>query len=109
MTIIELTGWKSGTREAPGALGFGVKLMDRNKLFKGLSEVVLELPLCNGEVQPLNIELSPSFWRTCSEIRSQSIGNWMKKRGDCPWPFRDPPKYQAEMKGNHISILCKIN
>ena len=104
-----MTGWKSGTSKSPGTCGFRVKLGDRDELFIGLEEVVLELPPCNGKVQPLNIELSPSFWRTCPEIRSQSISNWMKKRGDCPWPHRKTPKYKTEMKGKHIRILCKIN
>ena len=52
MRTIELTGWKSGTSKSPGTCGFRVKLGDHDELFIGLEEVVLELPPCNGKVQP---------------------------------------------------------
>ena len=103
MAIIELTGGKWGT------YGFRVKRKDRDVLFDGLETVILDPPLNNGKVQSIDISLEGSFWRKCHEFRRSAIGKWMKKRGDCPWPFQDPPKYQAEMKGNHIKLLCKIN
>lgn len=103
--IIELTGGKWGTY----TYGLRVTRKERDTLFKGLEKVILILPLDNGEVCSIDIDLKSSFWRDCHEFRGRAIGKWMKKRGDCPWTYENPPKYHAEMQGNNIRILRKIN
>ena len=57
----------------------------------------------------IDIDLKGSFWRNCHEFRGSAIGKWMKKRGDCLWPYEKPPKYNAEMQGNYIRILRRLN
>ena len=47
--------------------------------------------------QPLKLPLTPSFWRTCPEVRSVEIGRWMCGRGEAPWPMRQPPRYRATL------------
>ena len=97
MTIV-LTGWKGGT------FGFRVSKQDR-ELFHGVPKVKLELPNSSGKRWQIKIKLSPSFWQKCPEFRNKKIGKWMSCRGDYPWPKGHPPKYKAEMTGNHLRII----
>ena len=102
-TTIVLTGGKWGT------YGLRVTRKDRDTLFQGLDKVILYLPNDNDTTQSIEIGLDGSFWRNCHEFRRTAIGKWMQHRGDCPWPYQRPPKYQAEMTGYHIRLLYKID
>ena len=97
MTIV-LTGWKGGT------FGFRVSKRDQ-ELFCELSKVRLELPNRDRGSCQIEIKLSQSFRQKCPEFRSKKIGKWMSWRGDYPWPKGHPPKYKAEMTGNHLRII----
>ena len=97
MTIV-LTGWKGGT------FGFRVSKQDQ-ELFCELSKVRLELPNPDGGPCQIEIKLSQSFWKKCPEFKNKKIGEWMSWRGDYPWPKGHPPKYKAEMAGNHLRII----
>lgn len=57
--------------------------------------VIIEFP--SGESPRLSLKVPPSFWDNCHEFRSPEIGAWMKKRGDAPWPEREPPEYIAKL------------
>ena len=37
------------------------------------------------------ISLSPSFWRTCPELRSAEVGRWLLAAGAAPWERGQPP------------------
>ena len=75
INIIELTGGKWGTY----TYGLRVTRKERDTLFKGLEKVMLSLPLDNGKVCSIDIDLKGSFWRDCHEFRGSAIGKWMKK------------------------------
>lgn len=55
----------------------------------------MEFP--SGESLRLSLDTTSLFWSTCPEFRSPEIGAWMKKRGDAPWPEKEPPKYTAKL------------
>ena len=83
------TGWHNGSRPQDPA-GYGLKFTerDRDKYFdRTWNEVVVALE--NGP--DVNLSVSPSFWRTCSELRSTDIGRWLLENGAAPWPPGNPP------------------
>ena len=111
MKKIVLSGWHGGGEN--GMFGLRVSVKDR-ELFRGLTRVKVELTDLRGESRRIEIELSDSFWRKCPELRSRGISQWMSERGDCyphkrtPWPEGKghPPKYKAEIKGNHLRVIA---
>ena len=108
---IVLSGWHGGGEN--GMFGLRVSVKDR-ELFRGLPRVNLELPGSHGKSRRIRINLSPSFWRKCPELRSREIGEWMSERGDChprrrtPWPGGKgrPPKYEAEIRENSLRVIA---
>lgn len=40
---------------------------------------------------PVLVPLSRSFWRSCPELRSAAIGQWLLRNGLAPWPRGAPP------------------
>ena len=89
---LRLTGWQGGTT------GLRVDADSRRlvllPLKRTMQRVRIELP--GHPIQPL-CDVSPTFWTTCPEFRSAEIGRWMTKRGDKPWPPKNPPRYEAEL------------
>ncbi len=83
------TGWHNGGAVLDPA-GYGIRFTahDRKKHFDPLwAEVVMEM---EGETST-TIALSPSFWRSCSELRSADIGRWLLEVHAAPWPKGSPP------------------
>ena len=83
------TGWHNGGPPLEPA-GYGLKFVarDRDKYFQGdWTEVVLDL---DGSDE-ISIELSPSFWRSCTELRSAEVGKWLLSQEAAPWPKGSPP------------------
>lgn len=86
--VVYATGWHNGSRREDPA-GYGLKFVarDRDRHFDpNWSEVVVTLE--NGP--EVRLQLSPSFWRTCSEIRSAEVGRWLLEQGAAPWPASSP-------------------
>ena len=97
--MIVLTGWKGAT------YGLRITRKERDVLLRGLDKVTLILPLKDGQKLSLNLDLNASFWGSCPEFRNRDIGDWMKQRGDYPWPSRRTPKYRAKVTGSTIEII----
>ena len=57
----------------------------------------------------LDVRLSASFWRGCTELRNVKIGKWMLEQGLAPWPKGDPPKLKLEPIGNRRFRLVACN
>lgn len=90
------TAWSSGSRRS-GGCGFRIRVQDRDLAFPpGARHVTVELP---GREEPLQIELSPSFWADCPEIRGAGIGDWLIGAGHAPWPRGRPPRFVVESLG----------
>ena len=90
-----LTGWRGG------ADGWGLRVPSRylgifqeNQRRLASEPLVVEMP---GMSAPIRVRLSPSFWRSCPEVRGADIGRWMRSRGEAPWEMRRPPKYRATL------------
>ena len=95
---VRLTGWRSGR-----FLGLRVSTLDRERLLRSFRRrldqegLILVLPAAD---RPALVDIpmtKRAFWKACPAFRSSEIGAWMKDRGDCPWPYREPPVYAAEL------------
>jgi hypothetical protein len=90
-----VTGWNNGSPNNTTGSGYGVRLRreDRNKHFRpDWSSVNVELE----GVGATTVNLTPSFWRRCTELRSPAIGKWLLNHGLAPWPKGNPPKMRLE-------------
>lgn len=86
------TGWCSGG----GVYGVGVSKTDRDAHFeRHWRSVTLRLP--DGEAR---VDITPSFWRCCTELRSSEIRDWLLAKGLAPWPKRKPPVFELVPDGD---------
>lgn len=85
------TGWHGGNAASPHEpAGYGVKftVADRDAYFdESWTHAVLDLDGAGS----VSIPLSPSFWRSCSELRSADVGRWFLEAKVAPWPKGNPP------------------
>jgi hypothetical protein len=84
-----VTAWSNGRPLRTGA-GYGIRLSasDRDRLFDpGWSHVFVDV--ADGE--PVPVPISSSFWRSCPELRSAAIGQWLLRNGLAPWACGSPP------------------
>jgi hypothetical protein len=98
---VRATAWHNGGPPASAA-GYGIKFSeaDRDRYFRReWTEVVLDL----GNVAA-TVQLSASFWRHCSELRSADIGAWLLDVGGAPWPRHSPPGIAVHpVEGNRFT------
>ena len=93
-----VTGWSNGSPTAEGA-GYGIRIPrgERDAHFrKTWPSVIVELE--GGE--DVEIVLSPSFWRGCSELRSAAVGKLMIGHGLAPWRKKRPPTIEFRPLGD---------
>lgn len=86
---MRVSAWSNGT-PSPSGSGYGLKVStgDRDRYFRReWADVIIELP---GEVSTV-VSLSPSFWSSCSELRSAAVGRWLMSEGLAPWLRGGPP------------------
>lgn len=98
------TAWNNGAHHASGA-GYGLKISkaDRDRYFSNAwREVLVSLP---GHKGPVAVELSPAFWRNCTELRHQEIGRWLRANGYVPWPKGRPPKFNLQPIGEQRFVV----
>ena len=83
------TAWHNGN-PTHVALGYGIKFMerDRDRYFQRAWETVV-FGLDSGA--SATVALSQSFWRTCPEVRSPEIGQWLLDQEAAPWQGGSPP------------------
>jgi hypothetical protein len=74
---------------------------DRDQAFDSeWSEIVLELE----GAEPVTLPLSPSFWRSCTELRSAAVGEWLLAAEAAPWLRGSPPGVVVTaIEGNRFS------
>ena len=78
---------------------FGLRINenDRDKFFKqNWKSVQL---IFEGSGNPVEVNITPSFWRSCPGLRSKQIGLWFNKLGCTKWPKFKTPKFVMEPKG----------
>jgi len=84
-----VTGWRNGITKKSGA-GYGIRVThkDRDMHFqKGWLSVIIELE----KEDEIEVNLTESFWRKCSELRSAQIGRWLLNHNLAPWVKYNPP------------------
>lgn len=84
-----VTAWSNGRPLRTGA-GYGIRLFvgDRDLFFDPhWSDVSVDV----ADGGPALVPLSRSFWRSCPELRSAAIGQWLLRHGLAPWPRGAPP------------------
>lgn len=87
-----LTGWQGGTS------GFRIDLESRSRVFEPLQNTLRHVQVVlPGRETPTHCRITPTFWTTCPEFRSDEIGRWMVRRGEKPWEKGRPPRYEAEL------------
>lgn len=100
------SSWKNGNQKSSGA-GYGLRIDKkyRDSYFqKTWSDVILYLP--NYSNNPVVIELSPSFWGKCSELRSKEIGIWLINNLRGNWRKRQPYRYTlAQRRHNEFDVV----
>jgi hypothetical protein len=93
-------GWRGGTSEVDDPAGYGIKVTptDRDRHFeREWAQVVVELEDWPSVV----VELSPSFWRSCSELRSEEIGRWLLSQAAAPWAAGQAPGIALRSLGDN--------
>ena len=107
VSAFKLTGWSGGT------FGLRVDKAVRERLFLALRDRLdrertdIVLPGEAGDVT-VSVCVSETFWSTCPEFRSSRIGDWMKRRGDRPWPKGKPPKYSGELTSDGARVTVRV-
>lgn len=98
---VRASAWNSGKKHEPGAYGIKFTPNVRDRHFdRAWSEVIVEL---DGGAT-VNISLTDSFWRYCSELRSAEVGRWLLASGRAPWTSGQPPHIAVNLvEGNRFT------
>ena len=99
------TGWNNGVWHKSGA-GYGIRIdkEDRDHFFhETWPDVQVELP--SGATT--TVRVSKSFWKKCSELRSQDVGLWMTEAGLAPWKNGTPLVLKLEPVGGQVFRLAR--
>ena len=95
---MKVTGWSNGSPTKSGS-GYGIRIsqMDRDQNFNRQWKKV-EIDLEGTYV--IEIKITDSFWRKCTELRSSELGSWLIRKGHAPWQRGKPPKFNLLSIGN---------
>ncbi len=94
-----VAGWNNGSPNDMTGAGYGIRIThkDRDRYFhRAWTYMTIELD--NKDL--MGIQLSDSFWRGCTELRSAKIGKWMLEHKIAPRQKGTPPKLRLEPVGN---------
>jgi hypothetical protein len=101
-----VTGWNDGSPNNTTGSGYGIRIShkDRDRYFtQEWPSVTIEL---EGE-SVTEANLTPSFWRRCTELRGREIGRFLLEHRLAPWPKRKPPRLKLEPVGSRRFRLSK--
>jgi hypothetical protein len=90
-----VTGWNDGSPNNTTGAGYGIRISrsDRDRHFEQhWRSVMIEF---EGQATT-QANLTPSFWRRCTELRGREIGRFLLDHGLAPWPKGRPPKLRLE-------------
>ena len=87
--------------------GFRISKTERDSCFsRELQTVILELPHGNGTVR-IQVNVSPSFWKNCPELRSSKIRNWFNECGYSAPTTIKVPRFQAEFVNQNTIRIAR--
>lgn len=95
---MDVTVWRNGRRDRAGVVyGVRVSRTDRDRFFDPRA------PEINIEIggKPVHAKLTPSFWRSCTEIRHPEIAKFIIDHGLAKWPSRRPHSLHLEPVGKN--------
>ncbi len=96
--MFTVTCWKNTSGFRRAFYGLRVKKEDRERYFRPEWKTVhLHLPDPYGSI---DVQISPSFWRLCPELRSKEIGDWLRDIRAAPWKPRQPPRFTLRPSGS---------
>jgi hypothetical protein len=82
-----------------GGSSFGLRVQEDNvSLYfrPEWIEVTLHLP---GQIRPIRVPLTESFWSSAPELRSPGIRHFFERHGLVPWEKKRPPHFELEPLG----------
>lgn len=85
--MFTVTAWNNG------GSGYGLRVAreDRARFFRrAWRTVTVALPNGRGVAA---VNLTSTFWTTCPELRSASIGAWLRQNRMDTWPSGQPPTF----------------
>lgn len=102
-----VVGWNNGSPNNRTGAGHGIRIVreDREKHFQRAWPFVT-IQLDDGYL--VDVKLSDSFWRGCTELRSAKIGKWLLDHKFAPWPKGNPPNLKLEPIGNKKFKLSRL-
>lgn len=87
------TGWSNGGN----ARGLRISPKARKRYFeKEWGSVSLSIP---DEPEPVQVNITASFWRKCTELRDPKIGDWFERTHNFCWPKGRPPRIRFVPNG----------
>src|SRR2546428_590633 len=101
-----VSAWNNGAFNRSGA-GYGLRVSkaDRDSVFsRSWNQIVIELPSAEPG-QAVVVRLSPSFWRSCSELRRAEIGRWLIGCGYVIWQKSQSSTFRFESFGRNKFVL----
>jgi hypothetical protein len=92
---VRAVGWRGGSADERSPAGYGIKFTpaDRDRHFDP-EWTSVDLELADGPT--IEVPLTDSFWRSCSELRSADLGRWLLAAGRAPWPKHAPPRIAVD-------------
>jgi len=102
-----VTAWSNGSPNYTTGGGYGIRLSRRERDAHFRPEwpsVVVELE----GARTITVNLAPSFWRRCTELKSAAIGKWLLDHELAPWPKGSPPKLKLEPRGDRRFRLTLV-
>ena len=89
-----------------GTFGLRVSENDRDKFFKQDWKSVQFI--FEGSGNPVEVNITPSFWRSCPELQSKEIGLWFNQLGCANWPKGKPQQFVMEPKERRTFLVRPI-
>jgi hypothetical protein len=102
---VKATGWACGSiTECGGGVDIRVSHRYRDAHFDRAWGSVTVV----ADGRKIEVPLSSSFWRRCSELRSREIGAFLLSHGLAPWPKGGPPRLELVPEGDGRFRLEKL-
>lgn len=94
-----VSGWKNGPFHKKRAVALGVRV--GRELAERFFPKDWDVVLVEIEGDTFLVKLTKTFWKTCPELRSRAIRDWMRKKGLAPWPEGKPPEMRLTPMGRN--------
>jgi len=100
MNKIIVSAWKNGQSSKEASM-YGIYVPSKYLSNFRRSWRIIELSIEGGDF--FKIEITPSFWKNCHELRHENIGKWFKANNYEKWEKNNPPRFNLT-KIDHIKF-----